>query len=132
MCEINTEAFAAALFADFSGNLNVEDKKKQLMKIGRVSKIYMPDVKDDGVRQNISLRLWSGCLSAAKTIAPQTMAGANTPEQREQAFRHLDPVAQADAIFCAGVESAPSFKRLLREDFSFEGVPDESPVRKYP
>lgn len=131
--EINTKAFADALFADFSGNLNAEDKRKQLEEIDRVSEKYMPDVKGDEVRQNISLRLWSGCLSAAKTIAPQTMAGANTPEQRERAFRHLiDPLAQADAIFCAGVESAPSFKRLLGEDFSFESVPEDSAVRRYP
>jgi hypothetical protein len=130
VCDINTEAFAAALFADYSGNLNVEDKEKQLRTISRLSKPYMPDVNDEEVRQNISLRLWSGCLAAAKTIALRTMAGPNTPEVREQASRHLDTVAQADSVFCAGVEAAPSFKRLLREDFSFEGVPDESRVRR--
>ena len=129
--ETNTEPFAAALFADYTGTLSAEDKKKVLGAISSVGKNYMPDVKDDSVRQNVSLRLWSGCLSAAKTIAARTMAGPNTPEQREQAFHNLDLVAQADAIFCAGVESAPSFKRLLGEDFSFEGVPDESPVRRY-
>src|SRR5205823_10578243 len=37
-----------------------------------------------------------------------------------------------DSIYSAGVEAAPSFKKLRKEYYSFKGVPPNSVVRKYP
>jgi hypothetical protein len=79
----------------------------------------------------IALRLWAGCLSAAKTIAFETRSGANTPEERARLFEGIDQVAGGDELFRAGVEAAPLFKRIRGQPFSLEGVPANSPVRRY-
>lgn len=113
--------------------LSEEEKNLRLKNIANLTTIYMPDVKDDMSRINIALHLWSGCLSAAKTIALETMAGPNTPEIRSLIFsKHIYPLTLEDPIFAAGVEAAPSFKKLLNQKYSFEGVPEDSVVRKYP
>jgi hypothetical protein len=66
-------------------------------------------------RVSIALRLWSGCLSAAKTIAFETRDGQMTPETRKQIFGSIDSLAMADSIFCMGVESAPAFKKIHQQ-----------------
>jgi hypothetical protein len=129
---INTPNLANSLIADFHGNLSFEEKAQCQNVIARLSKAHISDVNDDKVLTNISLRIWSGCLSAAKTIAFRTMDGPNNPEKRESIFRQIELIAQGDPIYCAGVEAAPSFRRLLKEDYSFEGVPKNSVVRRYP
>jgi len=131
--DINTESFAGALLADYYRTLSVDEKVQCLNEIARGSKTYISDVDDDGVRKNLSLRLWSGCLSAAKIIALRTNDGPNTPDKRASSFRDkIDPQAQMDPIYRAGVEAAPHFKKLLEEEYSFEGVPEDSTVRRYP
>ena len=37
-------------------------------------------------KKNIILRLWSGCLDAAKSIAVQTLDGLTSPEIRKEHF----------------------------------------------
>ncbi|MFY9578424.1 MAG: hypothetical protein WAQ33_03795 [Gaiellaceae bacterium] len=91
----------------------------------------IPDVPDPIERLNITLRLWSGCLMAAKTIAEETRAGANTEQIRRDGFVSIDEVARADRVFEAGVEGAPVFKRNAGETYSLEGVPKDSPVLRY-
>jgi hypothetical protein len=54
------------------------------------------------------IRLGSGCLSAAKTVAIETRDGIMTPGKREEIFRDIDSLAIADSIFCLDVESAPA------------------------
>jgi hypothetical protein len=76
--------------------------------------------------------LWSGCLSAAKTIALDTREGPNTPDRRTKDFQIFDHRVNQDPIYCAGVESAPLFKKKNQQCFSFDGVPLTSPVRRYP
>ena len=113
--------------------LSDKEKARRLNDVAGLSETYISDVNDHNVRTNISLRLWSGCISAAKTIALQTRSGPNTRMTRELTFRiKIDRIAQRDPIYHAGVEAAPSFKRLRKEDYSFEGVPENSAVRKYP
>ena len=130
--DVNTKMLANILFKDYQGQLSTEEKGQCLYDVARVSTVYMPGVVDSTVRANLCLRIWSGCLAAAKNIAFQTLDGPNTPDQRNLIFRdYIDPQAQADPIFCAGVESAPSFKKLLEEGYSLDGVPQESPVRRH-
>jgi hypothetical protein len=130
---IDTTNLATALFLDSQGNLNLNGKHQCLSEVARLSLPYIQDVDDNNVRVNIALRLWSGCLSGAKTIALQTRSGPNTPEMRASIFStKIDPLAQEDPIYCAGVEAAPSFKRLRNDPYSFEGVPEESVVWRYP
>lgn len=114
------------------GMLNKEDKANRLHTVGEISKIYIIDIDDEKIRISLSLRLWSGCISAAKTIALETMRGPNTPYDREIIFsRKIDPITQQDPIYCAGVEAAPAFKKLRKEPYLFDGVPLNSAVRKY-
>jgi hypothetical protein len=78
------------------------------------------------------LRLWAGCLSAAKTIATETRDGPNTPEARAAAFAVIDSLSREDEVYAAGVEAAPTFKALHEQDYFFGGVPRTSRVRRYP
>lgn len=113
--------------------LTGDQKAQRLKDIAAISREYIPDDGDDNIRANIALRLWSGCLSAAKTIAVETKSGQNTTEMRTSIFSEMiDSKAKEDPIYCAGVEAAPSFKKLRNQDYSLEGVPENSAVRKYP
>jgi len=103
----------------------------RIKEISSKSASYMPDVSDNLTRMNLGLRLWAGCLSAAKTIALETMDGPNSPEDRARIFPSIDSLAESDPIYRAGVEAAPEFKRLRDDAYSFEGVPANSPVRRY-
>lgn len=91
-----------------------------------------PGVEPASQRMNVLLRLWSGCISAAKMIAQSTRSGPNTSAMRANAFVAIDRVARADAIYHAGVVAAPTFKRMRDQPYSFEGVPPNSPVRSRP
>jgi hypothetical protein len=103
-----------------------------LNKIDDIIRHYKPLETNQKYRKSIGLRLWSGCLSAAKVIALETRDGPNTPEIRAEGFQILEPIANADPIFCAGLESAPLFKKRNQQCFTFIGVPLVSPVRRYP
>lgn len=106
-----------------------EEAQRRLQEVALLSKEFVPDVPDDGKRVSIVLRLWSGCLMAAKTIAEETRSGPNTPEIRRTTFEQvIDPQAESDAVFRAGVEAAAAFKRLRKQAYSFEGVPGGSSV----
>lgn len=111
--------------------LTVPQKTARLSLIGELSSPFLKDVGETNTRTNLTLRLWSGCLWAAKTIALETLDGPNSANQRLLSFtRDIDPIAQVDPIFRAGVEAAPAFKRLQNQEISLDGVPLTSPVRK--
>jgi hypothetical protein len=114
--------------------LSGEEIARRLTETANLSQPYMPDVADPLQRINISLRLWAGCLDAAKTIALGTRGGENTPAIRTETFtRRIDPIARADPVYAAGVEVAPTVKCVnWRQDYSFDGVPVSSVVRRFP
>lgn len=85
----------------------------------------------NGNRLNVVLRLWSECLIAAKTIALGTRDGQNDSKKRADNFKTIDRLASRDPVYLAGVEAAPAIKKIRKENYSFEGVPEVSPVRKY-
>src|SRR5205823_4376788 len=100
--------------------------------LAELSRALIPDVQDPVSRVNLVLRLWSGCLSAAKTIAESTRSGPNTAEERRRVFETIiDSIAAVDIIYAAGVEAAPAFKRLADQPYFFEGVPESSCVRRH-
>ncbi|MGC1133594.1 MAG: hypothetical protein WA941_12290 [Nitrososphaeraceae archaeon] len=82
-------------------------------------------------RISVALRLMSGCISAAKTIALETRDGKMTPDTRKQFFSSIDNVAMTDSIFCLGVESAPAYKKIHQQCYSFIGILGTSHVRKH-
>jgi hypothetical protein len=79
-------------------------------------------------RKNVMLRLWSGCISAAKTIAYKTRSGRNTPETRQRAFRAIDASAESDPFVRAGVAVGPFLKATRKQRVYMDGVPLTSPV----
>jgi hypothetical protein len=122
---------------DLSGSGLLENfsetvKEIFLNRVDDIVRHYILDETNEKYRKSIGLRLWSGCISTAKTIALDTRDGPNTPEIRTKIFRTLDRIADQDPIYRAGVESAPLFKKERRQCFSFNGVPLTSPVRRYP
>ncbi len=122
---------------DLSGSGLLENfsetvKEIFLNRIDHIVRRYIPDEKNEKYRKSIGLRLWSGCLLAAKTIALDTRDGPNTPNIRTEIFQALDRIADQDPIYRAGVESAALFKKKREQCFSFNGVPLTSPVRRNP
>jgi hypothetical protein len=85
-------------------------------------------IADAGERKSILLRLWSGCMDAAKTIALETRAGPNSERDRTERAPVLDERSKHDPIYAAGVVAAPSFKAGRKERYSLKGVPPHSLV----
>src|SRR5437867_8358895 len=59
---------------------------RRLRYLATASADEMRDVPDPLDRIAIALRLWAGCLSAAKTLAAETRSGANSTDERESLF----------------------------------------------
>jgi hypothetical protein len=96
------------------------------------AKKQINDVDNDNMRNGVALILWSGCIAAAKVIALGTRSGANTPQSRKDVLTNLiNPLCDIDELYKAGVETAPVFKSLRKEDVNFDGVPAGSPVLMY-
>lgn len=59
--------------------------------IAEKSKSYIlnEDNNNNNILINIALRLWAGCMDATKSIAFETMDGANTL-MRERSFFQID------------------------------------------
>ena len=107
-------------------------KNKIINNISDGSKIYMDDIKNSNDRVNLTLRLWSGCLDAAKTIAMETRNGPNTPKIRTKLFKNsIDIRAKDDEVYAYGVSIAPLFKERRKQPISFKGVPKNSQVKKF-
>ena len=59
--------------------------------IAEKSKSYiLNEDNNNNILINIALRLWAGCMDATKSIAFETMDGANTPLMRERSFFQID------------------------------------------
>jgi hypothetical protein len=112
--------------------LSNEKKQQRLSLLVAESRNLIHDTADGNTRVNIILRLWSGCLAAAKTIALETKDGPNDPAIRARIFKDIDSLTLTDSVFSGGVEAAPAFKKLQKQHYSFDGVPLSSVVRKHP
>jgi hypothetical protein len=121
-------------------DLHNDEKQKRLNEVTQISMSYLPEQFDNKVRKNILLRLWTGCMDAAKAIRFSYVAGVRdgvvieapiTLEYRQALFRLIDLLAKTDLVYRAGVEAAPAYKKLLKEYYSFNGVSSDSIIRKY-
>jgi hypothetical protein len=79
---------------------------------------------------NFALKLWSGCLATAKTIALGTQTGKNTAQFRSEMIPRIDTVSTKDMIYRKGEEIACIWKPDPK-DISFDGIPTNSNARKY-
>lgn len=121
-------------------DLDSDDKNDRLNKIAQMSITYLTEQMDEKLRKNILLRLWTGCMDAAKAIRFSSVAGIRngvvieapiTTQHRQILFQLIDLLAKTDLIYAAGVEAAPLYKKLVKQYYSFSGVPSDSIVRKY-
>jgi hypothetical protein len=122
-------------------DLDVKEKDRRLDEIAQSSLNYLTEQMDNKVRKNILLRLWTGCMEAAKAIRFSYVAGIRdgivteapiTEEYRQALFTSLiDLLSRVDLVYAAGVEAAPVYKKLAKEHYSFAGVPPNSIVRRY-
>jgi hypothetical protein len=122
-------------------DINNDEKDLRLDDIAQISMAFLTEQMDDKVRKNILLRLWTGCIEAAKAIRFNYVAGIKdgviveapiTHEYRQALFTSLiDLQCRIDLIYGAGVEAAPAYKKLLKEYYSFSGVPSNSIIRRY-
>jgi hypothetical protein len=113
-------------------NVTNTEKQQRLDSLRTKSATLLSDVSEGNARSNVLLRLWSGCLMASKIIALDTVDCPNTREKRAKNFIGINSWIPNDHVFAAGVEAAPAFKKLQKENYSFDGVPADSVVRKYP
>lgn len=117
--------------ADLLQDLNPFEASRRCKFIGSTLNDYFPLPRDslttkvghEYVLASIALRLWSGCISAAKVIALETRSGPNTPDYRKKASKTLLRTAQIDKIFAAGVVAAVEFKKLRKEPHDYSGIP---------
>jgi hypothetical protein len=126
--------------SSFLMDLDDNEKSLRLDHIVQISTPYLTEDLEDNTRKNILLRLWTGCMDAAKAIRFNYVAGIKsghvteapiTVEYRRTLFSLIDLLARTDPIFRGGVEAAPSLKKILKEHYSFNGVPANSVVRRY-
>jgi hypothetical protein len=122
-------------------DLDNSEKDLRLDDIAQISMAFLTEQMDDKVRKNILLRLWTGCIEAAKAIRFNYVAGIKdgivveapiTHEYRQAIFTSLiDLQSRIDLIYGAGVEAAPAYKKLLKQYYSFSGIPSNSIIRRY-
>jgi hypothetical protein len=121
-------------------DLDSDHKNNRLNKVAQMSMAYLTEQMDEKLRKNILLRLWTGCMEAAKAIRFSSVAGIRdgvvieapiTMQHRHILFQLIDLLAKTDLIYAAGVEAAPLYKKLVKQYYSFNGVPSDSIVRKH-
>ena len=122
-------------------DLDSKEKNLRLDNIAQTSRIYLTEQIEFKLRKNILLRLWTGCMEAAKAIRFSYIAGIKdgivteapiTYEYRQALFTSLiDLLCKIDLVYAAGVEAAPVYKKLVKEYYSFAGIPQNSIVRRY-
>jgi hypothetical protein len=132
-----TSVPAGAMLMDLDDN----ERSRRLDDISQVSMSYLTEQLDNMVRKNILLRLWTGCIDAAKAIRFNYVVGVRdrqvveapiTIDYRQILFKLIDLLAKTDSIYKAGVETAPVYKKILKEYYSFNGVPTDSVVMRFP
>jgi hypothetical protein len=106
------------------------------------------DVWNDRQRGNIALRLWTGCLCAAKECRRTSVSEHNpdgttkraspyTPDLRAESFEKIMMTSSKDPIYEAGVETAPVWELIQnatpKKKMYLDGIPNlnDSPVTKY-
>jgi hypothetical protein len=121
-------------------DLDIPEKDRRLNEIAQISMHYLTEQIDDILRKNILLRLWTGCMEAAKAIRFTYVAGIRNGivieapisiEYRQSLFNLIELLSKTDLIYRSGVEAAPAYKKVVKEYYSLNGVPSNSIIRKY-
>src|SRR5881397_810816 len=109
-----------------------DERQIRLGKSLRFADSFLTDQISEISKKSVIPSLWSGCLDAAKSIAMETLDGTTSPESRRGHFFQIDVFVRWDSIYRAGVETALALKKVRKQYYSFDGVPKDSPVRRFP
>jgi hypothetical protein len=128
------------------------DERERFIRILEEDEDTVRSILDNGYsdseRKNIALRLWTGCLCAAKECRRTSIAEHNpdgttksesqyTPEMRAESFKMIMITSREDPIYEAGIEAAPVWElienRTPDKKMYLDGIPNlnDSPVTKY-
>ncbi|MFL6320256.1 MAG: hypothetical protein ACJ72Q_07265 [Nitrososphaeraceae archaeon] len=120
---------------------NKQQIESFLTKIDEGSIPWIYDIADGKQRINITLRLWAGCLDAAKYLQDKYVSRRNdgtvseaiiTPDMRAKAFKKtINPKASLDTIYYTGVEAAPVLRKIREQPTYSDGIPSDSPVMNH-
>lgn len=121
----------APLLVDRDGVAQWAGLGQRLQEMARLSAAVMPDLPDQLERVSVALRLWAGCLMAAKAIREEILSGPNTEAGRAEQSAEIDGLCETDPLFRAGVEAAPAFLGGRGQRYYFDGVPATAPVRRH-
>ena len=108
--------------------MSEDERQIRLGKALRIADSFLTDKISEISKKGVILRLQSGCLDAAKSAATETLDGTTSPETRKEHFFQIDVFARWDSIYRAGVQTAPALKKRRKQYYSFDGVPDDSPL----
>jgi hypothetical protein len=108
-----------------------DEKLIRLRRALSIADSFFTDQISEISKKSVILRLWSGCLDAAKSIATETLDGTTSLECRREHFFQIDIFARWDSVYRAGVHTAPALKMLRKQHYSFDGVPNNSPARRF-
>ncbi|MFZ0221004.1 MAG: hypothetical protein WAM42_04830, partial [Candidatus Nitrosopolaris sp.] len=128
--EINTSLVKAKNGQDkMLIDLGATEKDRRLDEIAQLSIPYLTEQIDDALRKNILVRLWTGCMEAAKAIRFTSVAGIRNgeviqapimTEYRQSLFNLIDLSSKT-----------PAYKKVVKEYYSLSGVPSNSIVLNY-
>jgi hypothetical protein len=113
------------LVVDGNGNEDWVNAGEHLRNMAEKSLGVMPRRTDPVTRLGMTLRLWAGCVWAAKPLDCPEL----TPEFRGTIFKQdIDPRATKDPLFRAGVEAAPAFNALPNAKRKQAALPRRRPT----
>ncbi len=101
-------------------DLEATEKNRRLNEIAQLSIPYLTEQMDDVLRKNILLRLWTGCMEAAKAIRFTSVAGIRNRKviqapimtaYRQSLFNLIDLLSKTDLIYGSGVEAAACIQK---------------------
>jgi hypothetical protein len=116
------------LFVDGIGAWDWVRAGQYLQQMADAGRRIFPGIPDPAPL-GFALRLWAGCIWAAKIIDRPAIPAA---ERHRYFSQDIDPRARADRVFGAGVEAAAALNALRgRSEPTLDGVPVHSPVRRH-
>lgn len=79
------------------------------------------------------LKLWYGCIGAAKIVAQSTASGPNSKKDRKEGMHNLNWVAREDQTGCValGIGAGPFLRHRRAQSVSYAGIPKTKKELKY-
>ncbi len=84
---------------------------------------YMPGL-DPLQRVNVALRLWAGCLDAAKIVSDETSEGEKDAETRKEEIQLILARVKECTIYTAGVPAGPAVRKHRHQAVVYDGIED--------